>query len=130
MSKTTNISEDELSLLAHLHEYAKGYTAEFPFEVEAATKALGLTEEKLAKDLSYLVGHNLAGWKAFSRRTSAGHSFCLTEFWITGLGEDYMRDLEGQPGVGRRITTKVVKEGWEVIKGAAADLLKSYMTPF
>lgn len=87
-----------------------------------------MSQERLVKNLSYLVAHHLAGWNPLDTTTYEARSFLIERFWLTGLGEDYMRDLENQPGMAKRITTKVVKEGWEFIKTTAADLLKSYMT--
>jgi len=124
----STINADELSLLAYMHEHAEGYTAEFPIDIDATMQTLGVDQKHFIKDLSYLVDQQFAGWNAIDTSTYEGRSFEMESFWLTSRGENYIRDVESQPGFAKKITVGVVKEGWGLLKGIAADVLKNYMT--
>jgi hypothetical protein len=55
--------------------------------------------------------------------------FKLWSIWLTSTGEDYMRELESQPGAAKRITVAVVKESWEEMKSFAAQVLAELIKP-
>lgn len=128
----SNINEAELKLLAYLHEQARGYTEDFMLRTAEIIPAIGIGEDQLKKDLSYLKAHGLAGMKVVNTTAinSKQTSFLLVGLWLTGEGEDYMRELENrladaekEAGAPRKITLVVVQEGWAILKGIAINLL-------
>jgi hypothetical protein len=130
-----NISEDELKLLAYLHENAGGYTDMFTFEPEDLTTALGIGIEQLKKDVSFLAGFGLAGMQTSDTTAygSRGTTFILVGVWLTSIGESYMRELEERlnkqeekPGAVKKVTLKVVQEGWGMVKAVAVSVLSEY----
>ena len=119
-----NIREDEFLLLAYMHEYATGYTSEFSLDPETVIKALAVSREQFLKNLSYLVAHDLAGMNTLDASTFGDpNAFLLQGFWLTGRGENYLRELENQPGLPQKITVKVIKGGWGLVRDAAVRLL-------
>src|SRR5271156_2218541 len=102
-----NISDDELKLLAFLHENARGYTSDFPFDPDNVCSVLKIEGPQLAKDGSYLASHGLIGIDIVTDRDGIES---VSQLWLAGQGEDYMRELENQPGVPRKVTVKVVIE--------------------
>ena len=128
-----NISEAELTLLTYLHEHAKGYTEEFGIPAPIAEGDLQVPAQQLGKDLSYLVAHGLAGRKVvtnpgFQRlvHDNTGQLVPLKFImWISGDGENFMRELEAQPGVARRLTTTVLKSAIGAFRLLAIELLKA-----
>ena len=124
-----NISTDELRLLAYLHEHATGYTEQFRFEPQEVCTALEITEEQIKKDTSYLASHGLAGMQVvdFGTRRSP-HAFELNSIWLTGDGENYMREIEVQvekeePGMFKKIGVKAVEVGEKIVMAIAVKVL-------
>jgi hypothetical protein len=130
-----HIDENELRLLTFLHENRKGYGPTLPFYVyPQLLEAAGLSEPDFSLAISYLVEHCLAGMNAESLIDENGSPDArLNDIWITGLGEDYMRALENQPGIGRKITVAVLKEAKGLIMGTASaalgDFVKRFIAP-
>jgi hypothetical protein len=116
-----NINEDELKLLAYLHEHAEGFGESFQINTKAAAETLGFDDQSFRKHWSYLEEHGLVGTSRIRER-STGVVVIATRY-LTGLGEDYMRELENQPGIAKKITVKVVTEGWATIQSVAASVL-------
>jgi hypothetical protein len=121
-----NINEDELRVLAFLHETVAGYDENFELDPKAVGKSLALDEQQLAKTASYLASHGLVGMATADTSTFNGHAFLFTALWLTGKGEDYMRELEAQPGIGKRITVALVRETWNTLRPVAVGLLTAY----
>lgn len=124
-----NISTDELKLLAYLHENANGYTEHFRFEPQDVCAALGINDEQVKKDTSYLVSHGLAGMQVvdFGTRGSP-HAFELNSIWLTGDGENYMRAVEAEvekekPGMFKKIGVKAVEVGEKIVMAMAVKVL-------
>lgn len=118
-----NISEDELKLLAYLHEHARGFNKHFHIEAKALLADLSLTDDQLKCHSSYLEAHGLAGVTASFVGSLGDQHPIIRGIWITGLGEDYMRELEDSPTVSRKLTAGVVTETWGVLKAVAAKVL-------
>jgi|GEM_PF-3969867 len=127
---TAHINEDELKLLTYLHEHAKGFTEQFSFAPDELERELGIDEEKLKKDASYLHDHGLARMRTLDKTTYAGLSFTLVGVWLTGLGENYMRSLEAQPSIGRKLTVGAVSELWAMGKGAIVSTAGQLLSEF
>jgi hypothetical protein len=129
---TSNINEGELKLLTYLHEHAAGFGRNFPFDPGDVVKALGLTQEQFQKDLSYLSQHGLTEGHVVEQSQASGNPprFANPQFWLTGLGEDYMRALEKAPSIGRKLTVAVVTELWStgksLLEATAAHLLGEF----
>jgi hypothetical protein len=128
---TANINEDELRLLAYLHEHAEGYDGNFAFEPENVASALNFEMPAMKKNSSYLAAHGLVGMSAADTTTMTARGFIFVTVWLTGLGEDYMRALEKEPSVGRKLTVGAVSQMWDAGKGiivsTAAQLLAEYV---
>jgi hypothetical protein len=120
-----NINEDELRQLAYLHEHATGYTDDFQIDPDNVRVELVVTDEQLAKHASYLAAHGLAGVSVVTTRD--GYEG-LSSLWLTGDGEDYMRELESQPGVGKKVTVAVVKEMGNALRTIAVQILSDLLT--
>ena len=118
-----NINEDELRLLAYLHERAEGYDENFQLDPAIVGKELVLDAPQLAKAASYLASHGLVGMETADTSTFSGRSFLFNGLWLTGTGEDYMRELEDQPGVGKKITVAVVREMGSTLRTIAVGVL-------
>ena len=124
-----NISTDELKLLAYMHEHATGYTENFSFDAAEVCVELTITEEQFNKDLSYLASHGLAGMSTADASTYGElNSFILTGVWLTGDGENYMREVEAQveknePGKFKKIGMKAVEIGGDLVKAVAIKVL-------
>ncbi|MGA2440098.1 MAG: hypothetical protein ABSH08_04010 [Tepidisphaeraceae bacterium] len=115
-----NINENELRLLAYLHEHAAGFTDDFQIDPDNVRVELEVTDEQLAKDASYLASHGLAGMTAAVSRD--GYE-ALSSLWLMGTGEDYMRELEAQPGVAKKLTVAAVKEMGNALRSVAVQVL-------
>jgi hypothetical protein len=121
---STNISQSELSLLAYFHENANGFGKEFGVSPDKIRQALGTSEDDFVKDVSYLEEHKLVGSLHLNLSTMNRAAFYkLGSVWLTGLGENYMRELERAQGVGKRITVKVVKEMGSALERIAIGVL-------
>jgi hypothetical protein len=103
-----NINEDELKLLAYLHEHATGHNEKFQLRFVDVQNALRWDEAKLNKDASYLAGHKLLDVAVIDTSTMNRISFRPIGIWLTSLGEDYMRELENEPSIAQRITVATV----------------------
>ncbi len=119
-----NINEDELKLLAYLHERAEGYDENFRFEPEPVGSELSIDDRELRKIASYLVSHGLVGMEA--SRFDNG-DVLLHGLWLTGAGEDYVRELEAQPSVSKKITVAVVKEMGNALRTVAVAVLTQWV---
>src|ERR1035437_2075486 len=107
MTVNSNISEEELKLLAYLHENAMGYDQRFQLAPKKIMQDLGINYSQLRKDSSYLASHGLIG--VVTHDTSGfgdpvGGSFILSGLFLQVNGEDYMRELEKAPGVSKKVT--------------------------
>ena len=102
-----NINEDEMKLLVYLHENAKGYDQPFKLEPEKVMSDLGIDYPQLQKDVSYLRGHGLVD---IEQLQNDADMFAIFGLWITAFGEDFMRELENQPSLPRKITVAILKE--------------------
>jgi hypothetical protein len=118
-----NINQDEMKLLAYLHEHATGYIEECALDPAKIKEALGIDDAELGKDMSYLKGHGLVGVRIITFRNAKGSVSEMQGMWLTSTGEDYMRELENQPGIGKKITVAAVKQTWEQMKSIAAQVL-------
>lgn len=128
----SNINEQELTLLTYLHEQAQGFGKEFQQPADAIMAALNLTADQLRKAGSYLQEHGLAGVVVTPVVTFDQEGQVEVEsLWLTGLGEDYLRELEAAPGVGSKLTVAAISEMWGMGKGvivaAAAKILSEIM---
>jgi hypothetical protein len=125
-----NINEDELKLLAYLHEHAEGYTEEFQLTPGEVAEEMQIEFKKFAKDASYLASFGLIGMNTIDNSSLDGRSYGFMGMWLTGHGENYMRELEQQPGIARKLTVGAVSELWEMGKGtivaAAGRLLAEF----
>jgi hypothetical protein len=126
-----HIDEGELKLLAFLHEHAEGYTEHFALDPADVEKELDVSIDRLKKDASYLAGHGLAGITTLDTSTyGSGRSALLVGLWLTSAGEDYVRALERDEKVGRRLTAKVVAELWGMGKGILASVAAAVLGDF
>lgn len=127
-----NISKEELAILAYLHEHARGFTEAFPFVPAEVAAAMDRAVDQFLKDASYLEAHGLVGMNVIDASSSDGPSFIHMDMWLTGDGENFVRELEQQPGIARRITTKTVgaiyDAGREIVVRVLGDFLSGRVT--
>jgi hypothetical protein len=120
-----NINEDELKLLACLRENARGYSDDFQFDPALVQSELNVPEEELVKNASYLASHGLIGLQvAVTRDGCEG----IGSLWLTGTGEDYMRELDAAPGIARKVTVAVVAEMGKTLRDIAVAVLSNHFT--
>ena len=127
-----HISEIELKLLAYLHEKVDGYGYEFRLEPVNIMQGLSISSAEMAKAGSYLDQHKLVGFKVATSFDSSGElvGFTGLSIHLTGLGEDYMRALEQQPGIMRKITVGAVAELWNSGKSVLASTASAMLGEF
>ena len=125
------INEDELKLLAYLHEHATGFTQESEVEPGKITAALGIELEQFNKDASFLASFGFVGKNATNVTSYQGPTEILWNgIWLTAAGENYMRHLEAAPGVMQKITVAVVGGLWQFGKGAPAAAANQELAKF
>ena len=133
--EANKITPDELRLLAYLHERAPGYGAEFTFDGGRVATDLGVNPDDMLRHVSYLREFGLAGANLLSRPSMRGDgsvgSVRLQGIWLTGLGENYMRDLEARPGIATRLTVDAVgrltNAAWEIVTKVGAEFAVAYL---
>ncbi len=124
-----NINDDELSILAYLHECAKAFGEHGRFEPKEIMQALKLDDPNFVKHISYLVEHDLAGIKTIDVSTmQTGQKHRIIGVWLTGKGENFMRELEAQPGIARKITVASLKELGKTGRDIAVAVLTAALT--
>jgi hypothetical protein len=125
------INEDELKVLAYLHEHAKGWGEDFPVSKNQMMAALGWEREQFRKHWSFLAGHGLVGSRTSEVQVPIGfRKIPQTLYWMTVDGEKYMRAIESRPGIGKKLTVTVVSELWGMGKGVAAQAAFSLFKEF
>lgn len=120
----THISKDEFTLLAWLHENAEGYSDEFSYTEDELANHLGWERLTLRKAISYLDGLELLGAESIS---TYGNPIRFVRVWLTADGENFMRELEAQPGIAKTITTKTVGWVWETGQQIVIGVLTAYL---
>jgi hypothetical protein len=122
---TAHISESELKLLVYLHENVGGYGKNHHVPPPQICRDLGIDLAVLTKDGSYLEEHGLAGIEVVSHKNPLGliDKLSVDAVYLTGLGEDYVRALENQPSIGRKLSVKVLGELGKVVTQVAREIL-------
>lgn len=124
-----NINEAEMTMLAYLHEHATGFSDAYAFDPEGVMKSLEMESPAFEKTLSFLEQLNLVGVSSESFNDDFGRA--IFGIWISGSGENFMREIEKAPGISRTLTVGLVKELWGLGKGvlaaAAVAVLTEYM---
>lgn len=136
METQFRIGQEELLLLTFMHENALGYGPQFKMDPAKIMGGLNMEYAEFLRYVSYLAEHRLAGLNTIDRSgrgDGVEGSFRLTTVFLTGFGEDYMRALEAEPTVARRVTVAVVKELWSMgtstLKDIAAGTLARMFKP-
>src|SRR4051812_5003639 len=101
-----HIRESEQRLLAYLHENAVGYGPAGELNPKQVMRDLRLPEPELKKQASYLAGLGLLDVRAISQTTFGPSTHNMVGIYLTSEGENFMRELEEQPGIPARITVK------------------------
>lgn len=119
------ITEDELRLLVWLHENAKGFNDGSGFDPDEVSQALEVDDSTLYKLASYLSGHGLVGLKLanMTHFGSRGQESSIIFLWLTSLGEDYVRNIEAEPGIARRLTVSTLAEVKDLAVKTATTIL-------
>lgn len=124
---TNNISKDELRLLAHLHEHAVGYGEGFNFDSRVLLQALEMDESGFTKTVTYLSAFELVGARISRAGDGAATQSLIRWVWLTGHGENFMRELENQPGIGTKITSKTASFLYDTAKGVIVKVLGEFL---
>jgi hypothetical protein len=122
---TAPISESELKLLVYLHEHVGGYGENHHVAPAQVCRDLEIDEAALKKDGSYLEEHGLAGIEVVPHKNTLGliDKLSVNAVYLTGLGEDYVRNLENKPSIGRTLTVKGLGELGKVVIDVAREVL-------
>jgi hypothetical protein len=121
------LNEEELRLLAHLHETATGYHRLLHFRPHKVGEAIGCDEDQMKKMLTYLEGWGfveIGDWVG-------GHSILF--FHFTAIGEAYMRKVDAElveKGLlerGKKMGVGLVKTGGKVVLGVVQKALEEYV---
>jgi len=129
MPKSDNIDKGELRLLGYLHANASGYGPGYNFGSKAVMEALNIDDLKFDRQATFLESFNLIGIESVVAEPSTPDepSRIIMSIYLTGHGEDYMRAIEKEPSVGRKLTDRIISELWDAGKGptvlAVAKLL-------
>lgn len=80
---------------------------------------------KLYKAASYLAGFGLVGVRLHDASDNAadGQVPIVWFYWLTSAGENYVRDIEAQPSVARRLTLASLGTAKEIVIKAAGTVL-------
>jgi hypothetical protein len=122
-----NINEAELSLLAYLHEHARGFNEHYLSVTKIIQTDLELSDAQLHFQSSYLAAHGLVGVNATFVGSLGDQHPVIRGLWITGLGEDYMRELEAAPGVGKKLGAGMVREMGAALRTIAVAVLSDFL---
>ena len=118
-------AEDDMLVLAYLHEHAKGFGDKCIFSAEHVARDLFLSPEAMSKSVSYLTDLRFVGARLSHRRRDG--VLVYREMFLTGMGENLVREVEEHNGVMRRMTVSAVREGWTVLKVVAASVLSEVL---
>jgi hypothetical protein len=122
----TELGGMELKLLVYLQEHSQGSGQRIGLDPKCIAKALRIRPEQLAKDSIALAGHSLAGVRAVHGDSNESDAGKISSIWLTGKGEEYLRRLAADAGVGIRITADLVTQMGDSLTGIAAKVLKDY----
>ena len=127
-----NLSEGELKLLAHLHENAIGFDDTCQFDPAAVRTALDIDEPTFRRQVSYLASFRLVGIEeeGVEPFDKSSPSSIITGIYLTGAGENFMRELEQAPSIGRKLTVGVVSELWAMGKGTIVSTSGQILAEF
>ncbi|HEV2296865.1 MAG TPA: hypothetical protein VGR35_23700 [Tepidisphaeraceae bacterium] len=123
-----HINEDEMKLLAHLHEHAPGYGSDYPFDPSEVQNALRLDDRGFHRAASYLEQLGLVGIKSELAESFEDSQLFLFGIWLTGMGANFMRTLENAPGVRRKVTAAVVSKVWPAGDDAIVEVASQQVT--
>src|SRR5882724_6094421 len=113
------LNEEELRLLAYLHENATGYTKLQYFRPHLVREAIGSDDDQMKKMLTYLDGFGFVeidSWVAGEQ---------VVFFHLTSIGEAYIRKVEaalvenGTLERGKKLGIAVLKGSLKIIMGVA-----------
>lgn len=107
-------NEDEMKLLAYLHEHARGFGPNYPMDPAEVQAALELDQRAFHRAASYLEQLGLVGIRSELAESFAESELFLFGIWMTGMGGNFMRNLENAPGVGHKVTVAVVGQAWKI----------------
>lgn len=119
------INEHELRLLIWLHENVRGFNEGSGVRGADVCKGLGHDSPSLYRIATYLAGHQLVGLRLGDVTTlgSRGQDFRIIYIWLTSFGEDYIRNIEAEPGIARRLTVSTLAAVKELALKTASALL-------
>lgn len=126
------ITAEELTVLAWFHENAVGYGPKFAEFHETLESGTDIKHPALMRAVTYLDGWGLVGCVVADRGYSGERPECmLTSVWFTSAGENYMRILDAQPGIAKRVTVAVLRSAGDAILKVAgialAEVIKAQM---
>lgn len=120
------MNETELRLLAHLHERSAGSGQRVSLDPKAIAGKLRLKLDEVAACAAALAAHGLAGLRGFRPVADESPPTGISAVWLTGKGEDYLRQVEADVGVGRRITVALVEEMGGPLRAIAGFVLAEF----
>jgi hypothetical protein len=131
-----NITLNELKLLALLDEQATGYTEGdliIGKKLEPVLKEMNYSEphKEFRKALTFLASFQLLGIRQSVFENSGGSSAEITGIWVTGIGTNYLRQLEvelnkQEHGKVHKLTGKAVSLLGSVGQAVAIKVLTDY----
>jgi len=97
-----HINDDEKDLLRFLHENVKGCGLTFPLHVRTIELGTGRDGDSIRRTASYLEPKGMVGTIAEQYASSTGMLLTITQVYLTGAGEEYVRNLD-RGGIGRKV---------------------------
>jgi len=134
------ISRNEMRILGHLHEHAQGFDDRFRFKPEDVATAIGISDEQLRRDTSFLSEHGLVQLKLVNLSNNDFIDHRLVGLNLTGDGENLIRNLEAEmedellkapdysQTIGAKITVKSAEFIWDTAKAVLVLKLSQWLT--
>ncbi len=108
------LNEDNIYLLAYMHENAKAFDDHHPFCTETVIGEIGWSKRQYENAASYLAGFGLVA----ESRLRGGN---WVNYFFTSQGENFMRHVDqaleqSLADKGKRLTAGALKEGGKVLR--------------
>lgn len=125
------INEDEIEALLAVRDAVKGFGPSFRVKRDELLVSLGGEDDALKQHLSYLVQHGLIGTneesipfkiktrhKGIESERTLGRTPPFSTVYLTGTGIDFIRAMEAQPNVPKRLTVATAKAAANIVVAA------------
>jgi hypothetical protein len=88
----TNITDAEVALLDYLRKHSGAPGERIAMDPRPITRSLGISVEQFAAESASLVALGFAGVRDFRPNANDVPSLKCSSIWLTGKGEDYLKN--------------------------------------